>query len=99
MTETEQAAPRYHVLLIGVDAYPAGFNSLGGCVNDIDAVEGVLFGPPGIGLAPEQIRLTRLAAPAPGAVTASRFAAATRLPTHDNIRDALLALAGPDVQP
>ena len=84
---------------IGVDAYPAGFNSLAGSVNDIDAVEGVLFDPPGSGIPPAQIRLTRLAAPGAGAATVSRFAAQTRLPTHDNIRDALLALAGPDVQP
>jgi uncharacterized caspase-like protein len=99
MTDRAQAAPVYHVLLIGVDAYPAGFNSLSGCVNDIDAIEGVLFDPPGIGIAPERIRLTRLDAPRAGVVTTSRFAAQTRLPTHDAIRDALLALAGPDVQP
>jgi hypothetical protein len=99
MTATGQGGPVYHVLLIGVDAYPAGFNSLAGCVNDIDAVEAVLFDPPGIGVAPAQIRLTRLAAPGPDATPHTRFAAQTRLPTHDAIRDALLALAGPDVQP
>ena len=99
MTATEQGAPVYHVLLIGVDAYPAGFNSLAGCVNDIDAIEGLLFDPPGIGLAPEQIHLTRLAAPGPNASPRTRFAAQTQLPSHANIRDALLALAGPDVQP
>ena len=99
MTATGQGAPVYHVLLIGVDAYPAGFNSLAGCVNDIDAVEGVLFDQQGIGIPPAQIRLTRLAAPGPGATSTTRFAAETRLPTHDAIRDALLALAGPDVQP
>jgi hypothetical protein len=99
MTVTGSSAPVYHVVLIGVDAYPAGFNSLAGCVNDIDAIEGVLFDPPGIGLAPDQIRLTRLAAPGPNATPRTRFAAETRLPTHDAIRDALLALAGPDVQP
>ena len=31
--------PTYHVILIGIDRYPVGYNSLHGCVNDIDAIE------------------------------------------------------------
>jgi hypothetical protein len=33
-----------HVLLVGCDQYPPGVASLSGCVNDIDAVQGLLVG-------------------------------------------------------
>ena len=62
----ESREPVLHAVLIGCDAYPADFSSLAGCVNDIDAVEALLLDPPGIGLPPERIRVTRLAAPRPG---------------------------------
>src|SRR5262249_1339482 len=41
MTTGENSPPRYHVLLIGIDAYEGG-PSLGGCVNDIDVIQQVL---------------------------------------------------------
>lgn len=52
---------RYHVLLIGIDDYRA--RPLGGCINDIDAVQDVLRGPR-MGLPGDWIR--RLASPRPG---------------------------------
>lgn len=91
--------PTYHVLLIGIDRYPPGYNSLGGCVNDIDAVERLLLEPPGIGIPPEQIRVTRLAAERAGRTSTSRFEAQTLAPTKANLVQALNALAGPAVQP
>ncbi|MCW5881096.1 MAG: hypothetical protein KIS91_09220, partial [Anaerolineae bacterium] len=56
------SAPLYHVLLVGIDAYPPRYSSLSGCVNDIDAIEGLLLDPPGVGIPPERIRIRRLAA-------------------------------------
>ena len=93
---SEGRAPVLHAVLIGCDAYPADFSSLQGCVNDIDAVEALLLDPPGIGLPPEQIRVTRLAAPRPGAPVRSRFAAQTRAPTRDTIVATLQQLAAPE---
>ena len=92
-------SPIYHALLIGIDAYPPGYNSLGGCVNDIDAIEQLLLDPPGIGISPEQIRVTRLAAAKPGRPSTSRFQAQTLPPTKANLIQALKALAGPAVKP
>src|SRR6476661_6818027 len=51
-------AGRYHVLLIGIDAYDGG-GMLTGCVNDIDAVQRLLVD--NVGVPRTQIR--RLAAP------------------------------------
>ena len=92
-------APAYHVLLIGIDAYPRGYNSLTGCVNDIDAIEQILLAPPGIGIAPEQIRVTRLAASNPLRLSSSRFQEQTQPPTKANFIQALKDLAGPEVKP
>ena len=91
--------PTYHVLLIGIDRYPPGYNSLGGCVNDIDAIERLLLDPPGIGIPPEQIRMTRLAAMRADRTSTSRFEKQTLAPTKANLTQALKALAGPSVQP
>ncbi len=89
----------YHVLLIGIDAYPPGYNSLGGCVNDIDAIELLLLDPPGIGIPPERIRVTRLAAADPRRHVTSRFQTQTLPPTKANVIQALKNLAGPEVKP
>ena len=95
----EKIVPTYHVLLVGIDRYPPGYNSLGGCVNDIDAIESLLLEPPGIGIPPEQIRITRLAAVLAGQTSTSRFEAQTLAPTKANLIQALKALAGPAVEP
>jgi hypothetical protein len=95
-SESRGREPVLHAVLIGCDAYPANFSSLAGCVNDIDAVEALLLDPPGIGLPPERIRVTRLAAPRPGAPVRSRFAAQTRAPTRDTIVATLQRLAAPE---
>jgi hypothetical protein len=92
-------SPTYHALLIGIDAYPPGYNSLSGCVNDIDAIEQVLLDPPGIGIPPEQIHVTRLAAANPRRPSTSRLQAQTLPPTKANVIQALKALAGPEVKP
>ena len=93
---SENREPVLHAVLIGCDAYPADFSSLAGCVNDIDAVEALLLDPPGIGLPPERIRVTRLAAPRPGAPVRSRFGDQTQAPTRDTIVATLQALAAPE---
>ncbi len=82
----------FYALLIGCDDYVAR-RRLAGCVNDIDAVEGVLLGAPGIGVPAERFRITRLAAALPGAVSTTLFAASTREPTRCNILAALDELA------
>ncbi len=88
----------FHVLLIGIDRYPSGFNSLWGCINDIDAIEELLLGPPGIGIPPRFIRITRLAEPHPGHPSTSRFLSRTLSPTKANVIGALKDLAGPAVK-
>jgi len=89
----------YHIVLIGVDAYPAGYTSLSGCVNDIDALEALLLDEHCTGVAPERVRITRLAAPNEGASSSSRFQTQTRPPTRENVVKALQALAPPEVGP
>ncbi len=91
--------PEYHVLLVGIDAYPPGYNGLEGCVADIDAIEALLLDPPGISLPADRIRITRLAAPRPHHPSSSRFQAQTKAPTKDNLVAELKALAGPAVKP
>jgi hypothetical protein len=54
--------PKYHVLLVGVDAYSS--KPLRGCVNDIDAVQKLLLERAKI----PADRITRLASPHPGDV-------------------------------
>jgi len=97
--ETSLSAPIYHVLLIGIDAYPPGYNSLTGCVNDIDAIEQLLLAPPGIGVPAEQIHITRVAASHPHRPSGSPFQAQTLPPTKANLIQALTSLAGPQVKP
>jgi hypothetical protein len=81
-----------HVLLIGIDAYD-GDGSLRGCVNDVDAIQGVLLDR--LGVPPE--RVTRLVSPRTGATHDTRIAG--RLPTLDAIRGELDRLAGTEVEP
>ncbi len=97
--ESKTIVPIYHVLLIGIDRYPPGYNSLNGCVNDIVAIERLLFDPPGIGFPPEQIHVTRLSAPHAGHTSMSRFETQTLSPTKANFITALKTLAGPAVKP
>ncbi len=91
-------APLYHVLLVGIDAYPPRYSSLSGCVNDIDAIEKLLLDPPGVGIPPEQIRIRRLAALRPNRTSATRLEAQTLPPSRDNLVQALKDLAGPEVR-
>jgi hypothetical protein len=94
---TEMSGFTYHVLLIGVDRYPPGFNSLRGCVNDIDAIEQLLCEAPGVGIPKEQIQITRLIAPHANYVSTSPFP--TESASKANIVAALKRLAGPAVKP
>lgn len=89
---TEAASFDYHVLLIGIDNY-SDPGKLQGCVNDIDTVEDILLRA-GVGVHPEQIHITRLAAPLEGAVSSSSLK--TKPPTRENILQALGALADPN---
>ncbi len=84
-------APKYHVLLVGIDAYPV--SELYACVNDIDAVERLLHERAGIPL--EDI--TRLASPHPN--TPHETKVAQRPATLANIRAELARLATDLVQP
>lgn len=63
MTDRETFTGTYHVLLIGIDAYPR--RPLRGAVNDIDAIQRWLLGPK-VGLPASSIQ--RLASPHAGAV-------------------------------
>lgn len=81
-----------HVLLIGIDAYDGG-GSLRGCVNDVDAMQGILLDRLGV---PAQ-RVTRLVSPRSGAVHDTRIAGT--LPTLAAITAALHRLAGDEVAP
>ena len=81
-----------HVLLIGIDAYDGG-GSLLGCVNDIDAIQGILLDRLGV---PAE-RVTRLVSPRSGAVHDTRIAG--RIPTLAAITGELDRLAGEQVAP
>ncbi len=83
---------RLHVLLIGIDAYD-GDGSLQGCVNDVDAVQGILLDRLGVP-AP---RITRLVSPRTGAVHDTRIEG--RVPTLAAITAELARLAGAEVAP
>lgn len=78
-------AATYHVLLVGIDAYPPAYRSLYGCANDIDSIERLLLEMEGTRLLPVNLRITRLAAPHSDAVSSSRFQDQTLLPTKANI--------------
>lgn len=88
--ETGEPGPRYHVLLIGIDAYDGGA-LLNGCVNDIDAIQELLL----TRLKITADRITRLAAPLDGRTSAIP----QDKPTYANIKAALEALASERVQP
>lgn len=87
----ETPPANYHALLIGVDAYRRA--PLGGCVNDIDAVERVLLGT-GMAAVKERIRIRRLASPVAGSGHDPTSAPPATL---DNVRAALAALGSPEV--
>ncbi len=97
MTQAVQPTSTYHVLLIGCDVYPPAYRSLHGCVNDIDTIERALLDPPGVGIPPEQIKITRLASPHPEAPLRSQLQAQTQAPNKANIVQALRQLAGDEV--
>jgi hypothetical protein len=97
MTQAVQPTSTYHVLLIGCDYYPPAYRSLHGCVNDIDTIERALLDPPGVGIPPEQIKITRLASPHPEAPVRSQLQAQTQEPNKANIVQALQQLAGDEV--
>ncbi len=99
MAESDRPSTMYHVLLIGIAAYPLRYNSLNGCVNDIDAIEHLLLDPPGIGIPAEQIQVRRLAAPRQGTASNSQFQAETRFPNRENVVAEFDRLAGPEVKP
>jgi Caspase domain len=81
-----------HVLLIGIDVYDGG-GSLSGCVNDVDAVQGILLERLGV----PADRITRLVSPHPSVVHDTRIP--SRLPTLAAIVGELDRLAGDDVAP
>lgn len=84
--------PTYHVLLIGIDAYPAGQRSLYGCVNDIDRIESLLLELNGEDALGANLQVTRLAAPHADGTSSSSFQNQTLRPTKENIVRAVQAL-------
>ncbi|MDH3224951.1 MAG: caspase family protein, partial [Gemmatimonadota bacterium] len=83
--------PVFHLVLIGVDSYDPVLKPLHGCVNDIDAVQGVFVDGPGFEF-DGQIEVTRLVSrhdTGRGASTIEESGA-----TRDEILDALEDLAG-----
>ncbi len=83
--------PRYHVLLIGIDAYT--IKPLHGCVNDIDAVQRLLLSHARI----PADAITRLASPHVG--DQHETIISEEPATLANIRAALSRLASHGVQP
>ncbi|MEZ4456384.1 MAG: caspase family protein [Gemmatimonadales bacterium] len=87
------AAPgRFHVLLIGIDAYGGAVQELDGCVNDIDAIQRILLDRAGI--SPDEI--TRLVSAHPD--TEHEATVPEQPATNDNIRAALEALGSSRVK-
>lgn len=80
------SATNLHVLLVGIDAYAIPECSLYGCVNDIDAVQGILLDGAGVPAA----RITRLAAAHAGTTPDERVVSGA--PTLANLRAALARL-------
>lgn len=99
MSDPQARTPLYHVLLIGIAAYPEGVRQLLGPVHDIDAIEDLLLGRPGIGMPAEQIKVTRLASARLGSPTTTRFKQQTLEPTRANIIQALRTLGSEAVGP
>jgi Caspase domain len=85
-------AGRYHILLIGIDAYDGG-GMLTGCVNDIDAVQRILVDRVGI----PRAHIRRLAAPRTGAPHETDVP--EELPLLDTMRAALERLGTEEVGP
>jgi Caspase domain len=85
-----ESDPRYHALLIGIDAYSV--KPLRGCVNDIDAVHGLLRERANI---PDE-SITRIASPHPNSTRETKIG--EKPATLTNIRAALSALGSDDVQ-
>jgi hypothetical protein len=85
-------SPIYHVLLIGIDAYPAEHRSLYGCVNDIDTIESLLLEMHGEDARGANLQITRLAAPHADSISSSCFHAQTLPPTKYNIIRAMKAI-------
>jgi hypothetical protein len=81
-------APRRLALLIGIDRYEPEASSLHGCVNDVDAIEDVLLD--GLKMPASDIR--KLASRHPGGTRVLRVSP-EKLPTRENICDALVTLA------
>jgi hypothetical protein len=79
--DVEDDEPRFHALLIGIDVYASG-SPLGGCVNDIDAIQAVLRERLGVPI--EQIK--RLVAPLNDGI-----ARPTEVPSERPTRAAILA--------
>ncbi|MDI3287813.1 caspase family protein [Polyangium sp. 15x6] len=90
--DSSEASPRFHVLLVGIDAYPR-VDPLYGCVNDVDALEALLLDR----LSVPADSITKLVAPHPGSSRRPRLP--EREPTSENLRAALEALAGEGVRP
>ncbi len=83
---------RYHVLLVGIDAYQK-VDPLYGCVNDVDALEAMFLDQ--LSVPAEAIR--KLVAPHTVSARPSRVA--EDKPTTTNLRQALETLAGDAVRP
>ncbi|MDC3955178.1 caspase family protein [Polyangium jinanense] len=90
--DASEASPRFHVLLVGIDAYPR-VDPLYGCVNDVDALEALLLDR----LSVPADSITKLVAPHPGSSRRPRLPEGE--PTSENLRAALEALAGEGVRP
>ncbi|HEX8110328.1 MAG TPA: caspase family protein, partial [Kofleriaceae bacterium] len=83
---TQAMMPRYHILLVGIDDYRD--RPLGGCVNDIDAVQRLLLDRMGV----PSDRIRRLASRHPGSARDPGAPVAERPATLDNLRHELAEL-------
>lgn len=92
MADQAPTEANYRVLLIGVDDYPRA--ALGGCVNDIDAMQRVLLGAR-MAAVKDRIRIRRLASPRPG--SSHETTVPEQPATLENIRAALAELASDEV--
>jgi hypothetical protein len=85
-------SPRYHILLVGIDAYQK-VDPLHGCVNDVDSLEAIFLNQ----LSVDPRAITKLVAPHTGSLRTSTIA--EDKPTSSNIRKALEALGTDTVRP
>lgn len=86
--EPSPSPPSWHVILVGIDAYEGGAPPLGGCVNDIDAVQRFLIKRLGV----PSNRIRRYAAPLNDGVERPTEVE-TGVPTRENLLGALEAIA------